>query len=168
MPLLATIRLLKYSDITSSTVKCALHPTKHVPSTTELYGISADNGNAPRRILNIWIRFITSRVSGWGYRIRAVFLSVCVCVCVHSHGRTGWRTDKKFCMYVMCVCVSIMPKGLSGKRTVHEGNAGGKSTLRRFHVNIYIPSVLVVIAFLSYRYSRQNQTTFLGNLYADN
>ncbi len=35
-------------------------------------------------------------------------------------------------MYV-CVSVSIMPKGLSGKRTVHEGNAGGKSTLRRFH-----------------------------------
>ena len=33
----------------------------------------------------------------------------------------------------MCVSVSIMAKGLSGKRTVHEGNAGGKSTLRRFH-----------------------------------
>ncbi len=29
-----------------------------------------------------------------------------------------------------------MSKGLSGKRTVHEGNAGGKSTLRRF--NFYL------------------------------
>ena len=36
-------------------------------------------------------------------------------------------------MYV-CVSVSIMPKGLSAKATVHEGNAGGKSMLRRFHV----------------------------------
>ncbi len=37
-----------------------------------------------------------------------------------------------FVMYV-CVSVSIMAKGLSCKSTVHEGNAGGKSTLRRFH-----------------------------------
>ena len=44
---------------------------------------------------------------------------VCVCVCV-----------------CVCACVdivSIMAKWLSGERTVHEGNAGGKSTLRRFH-----------------------------------
>ena len=41
-----------------------------------------------------------------------------------------------FCMVAMyvCVSVSIMAKGLSGKRTVLEGNAGGKSTLRHFQL----------------------------------
>ncbi len=39
-------------------------------------------------------------------------------------------------MYV-CVSVSIMAKGLWGKRIVHEGNAGGKSTLRRFHYQYF-------------------------------
>ena len=46
------------------------------------------------------------------------------------------------CLLCMCVCVcrpvSIMPKGLSGKRTVHEGIAGGKSTLRHFHCMIHL------------------------------
>ena len=32
--------------------------------------------------------FITSRVSGRGNRIGAVFLCVCVSVCPHSHGQT--------------------------------------------------------------------------------
>ncbi len=42
-------------------------------------------------------------------------------------------------MYVcVCVSVSIMAKGLSGKRTVHEGNAGGKSTLRRYLAQAFV------------------------------
>ncbi len=47
---------------------------------------------------------------------------------------------------VICVCVSvsIMARGLSGKRTVHEGNAGGKSMLRRFHL-VYNQVYLVTI-----------------------
>ena len=36
---------------------------------------------------------------------------------------------------LMCVCQSIMAKGLSGKRTVHEGHAGGTWTLMRFHID---------------------------------
>ena len=36
------------------------------------------------QVLNL--PFITSRVSGRGHRIGAVFLCVCVSVCVHSHG----------------------------------------------------------------------------------
>ena len=38
-----------------------------------------------------------------------------------------------------------MTKGLSGKMTLHEPNAGGKSTLRRFHLfqsEIAIPEQL--------------------------
>ena len=37
-----------------------------------------------------------------------------------------------------------MAEGLSGKRTVHEVNAGGKSTLRRFHNYKKIVSVSCV------------------------
>ena len=64
----------------------------------------------------------TSCVSGRGHRIRAVCL---------SFDLWPW--------FLVCVCVSvsIMAKGLSGKRTVHEENSGGKSTLRRFHY-VYI------------------------------
>ncbi len=47
----------------------------------------------------------------------------------------------------MCVSVSIMPKGLSGKRTVHEGNAGRKSTLRRFHSNRESPIKSPILSF---------------------
>ncbi len=69
----------------------------------------------------MWVIF-TSRVSGQGHRIGAV--SVCVCL--------STLTAKLFDLCV-CVSVSIMLKGLSGKRTVPEGNAAGKSMLRRFH-----------------------------------
>ena len=52
--------------------------------------------------------------------------SVCVFVCL--------------CVFVL-VSVSIMPKGLSAKVTVHEGNAGGKSTLRHFHYMLQLAAV---------------------------
>ncbi len=45
----------------------------------------------------------------------------------------GQDTILYVCYVCVCVSVSIMAKGPSGKRTVHEGNVGGKSTLRRFH-----------------------------------
>ena len=50
------------------------------------------------------LSLITSRVSGRGHRIRAVFLCVCLCVCVcvceHSHGWTVWPMTLIFCMIV--------------------------------------------------------------------
>ncbi len=46
--------------------------------------------------------------------------------------RIDWRCDRIW-RHRVHVSVSNMAKGLSGKRTVQEGNAGGKSTLRRFH-----------------------------------
>ncbi len=59
-------------------------------------------------------QLITSRVSGRGYRIVAVFLCVCVCVCVCVSVRT--LTAKPFDEFV-CVFQSITKKGLLGKRT---------------------------------------------------
>ncbi len=51
----------------------------------------------------------------------------------------------------MCVCVSVRPKGLSAKATVHEGKAGGKSTLRRFFFLILVN--FRSIAFGSYQHN---------------
>ena len=51
-----------------------------------------------------------------------------------------------------------MPKGLSAKVTVHEGNTGGKSTLRRFHLlqdqRKRIDSLRVTMVKVSNRHKR--------------
>ena len=96
--------------------------------------------------------FVTSRVSGRGHRIGVISLcvSVSLCLCVST------LTAKPFDLWPwFLVCQSIMAKGLSRKRTVHEGNAGGMWTLRRFIHCRHSLVVLKIVAFENVLIRRQ-------------
>ena len=70
----------------------------------------------------------------------------------------GMGVDLSVCYVCVCVSVSIMPKGLSGKRSLREGNTGGKSTLRHFHYRMNECANYAGIRIMTFNCSRIGST----------